>query len=178
MQIPRDLLLDLFNHMEWADAAIWNAVLTHEGARADAQMRAYLLHTAGVQRAFLDAWTKQPFTFRQNFDDTSVAEQSDSVRSYYAAARAFVASVDDAALAAPLVVPWMQWVEQHFKRPVAGTRLGETVLQVISHTTHHRAQASARLRALGGEPPNVDYIAWLWLARPEPGWPAASAAAL
>ena len=48
-----------------------------------------------------------------------------------------------------------------------------TVLQVISHSTHHRAQANTRLRMVGAEPPMVDYIAWLWRGRPKPEWPAA-----
>ncbi len=41
------------------------------------------------------------------------------------------------------------------------------------HSTHHRGQVAARLRELGGEPPLVDFIAWLWWKRPEPEWPAA-----
>jgi uncharacterized damage-inducible protein DinB len=39
------------------------------------------------------------------------------------------------------------------------------------HTVYHRGQVNARVRALGGEPPLVDYIAWLWLGRPAPEWP-------
>jgi uncharacterized damage-inducible protein DinB len=166
----RDLLLDLFNHMEAADASIWSVVLKNEAARCDPQMRTYLLHMHGVQRAFLDAWLTRPFTFRSSFDDTTLAAEFDGVRSYYAQAREFIASTDEAALAAPMVLPWVSWVDQHLKRPAAGTTLGETILQVVIHTAHHRAQASARLRALGGEPPTVDYIAWLWLGRPEPDW--------
>ena len=51
------------------------------------------------------------------------------------------------------------------------TTVGETTLQVPMHTVYHRGQVNARVRALGGEPPLVDYIAWLWLGRPAPEWP-------
>jgi uncharacterized damage-inducible protein DinB len=176
MTIGRDLLLDLFNHMESADAAVWSAVLQHESARDDAQIRNYLLHTSTVQRAFLDAWTKQSPAFRTSFDDTTLAAELEPARGYYARARSFLAAVDEASLGAAIVLPWEHWVEQHMGRKPGQTTLGETILQVISHTTHHRAQASARLRALGGTPPLVDYIAWLWRDRPQPEWPAASAA--
>jgi uncharacterized damage-inducible protein DinB len=175
MQMPCDLLLDLFDHMESADAAIWTEVLKHETAREDAQLRRYLLHMHTVQRAFLNAWTSQPVAFRQDFDDTTIAAELDDVRSYYAVARAFIAAQDETALGERMILPWEAWVEQYLKRPPSPTRLGETILQVISHTTHHRAQVSARLRALGGEPPPVDYIAWLWLGRPQPEWPAGEA---
>jgi uncharacterized damage-inducible protein DinB len=177
MTFSRELLLDLFSHMEAADAAVWSAVLTHDAAREDVEMKKYLLHTSTVQRAFLDAWTAQPFTFRTTFDEASLPAELDDVRAYYPRARAYLTSVDEASLAAPFAPPWLQYVEQHMGRTPGTTTLGETALQVISHTTHHRAQASARLRALGGTPPLVDYIAWLWRDRPAPEWPAASVTA-
>ena len=33
-------------------------------------------------------------------------------------------------------------------------------------------QINARLREIGGEPPLVDYIAWIWLGRPTVNWPS------
>ena len=36
----------------------------------------------------------------------------------------------------------------------------ETLLHVINHDTHHRAQISGFLRALGYTPPNIDFIAY------------------
>ncbi len=34
----------------------------------------------------------------------------------------------------------------------------------------------ARLRDVGGEPPLVDYIAWIWFGRPAPAWSSVSPA--
>ena len=166
-----ELLLDLFDHMQWADARVWGVALHHEAARNDAPLRDGLLHLHGVQRAFLDVWMNQPFVFRMNYDDTSLEREYLSVRSYYEPARAFLASAEPQQLSRPLIVPWTKWAEQALGRPVADTSLGETILQVFMHSTHHRAQANTRLRALGAEPPLVDYIAWLWLGRPKSSWP-------
>jgi uncharacterized damage-inducible protein DinB len=43
----------------------------------------------------------------------------------------------------------------------------DALMQAVMHSQHHRGQAAARLRALGGEPPTVDYILWL-KDRPDP----------
>jgi uncharacterized damage-inducible protein DinB len=168
--MARELLLDLFDHMEWADARVWETVLPHDAARHDEALRDLLLHLHGVQRGFLDAWTGQPFVYRGN-DSTTLEREFATVQSYYASARTFLESLDSQRLASPLIVPWTKWVEQAIGRPPADTTLGETVLQACLHSTHHRAQANARLRALGAQPPLVDYIAWLWLGRPQPSWP-------
>ena len=165
-----NLLLDLFDHMHWADARVWEAALRCEPARNDAALRDNLLHLHGVQRGFLDAWTNQPFNFRINYEDTSLEREYIAVRGYYEPARAFLASLNADDLSRPLIVPWKTWAERALGRPVADTSLSETVLQVFMHSTHHRAQANTRLRALGAAPPLVDYIAWLWLGRPQAAW--------
>jgi uncharacterized damage-inducible protein DinB len=166
-----EMLLDLFDHMQWADARVWEVTLQHDAARTDAVLRNTLLHLHGVQRGFLDAWTNQPFVFRINYDDTTLEREFAAVQSFYTPAREFIASVNAERLASPLIVPWTKWVEQAIGRPPAVTSLGETIVQVCMHSHHHRAQANTRLRTLGAEPPLVDYIAWLWLGRPQPSWP-------
>ena len=45
-----------------------------------------------------------------------------------------------------------------------------SVWNVVLHTQHHRGQISARLREVGGEPPTVDFIVWLWTGRPGAAW--------
>ena len=71
MRISTDLILDLFDHMEWADALMWDAALKSDVARGDDRLRWLMLHLHGVQRAFLDAWTKQPFAFRRDYSGTT-----------------------------------------------------------------------------------------------------------
>jgi uncharacterized damage-inducible protein DinB len=73
-------------------------------------------------------------------------------------------------LARPLVMPWVAQYEQQLGRTFDVATVGETACQVVSHSTHHRAQVNGRLRAVGGDPPLVDFIAWIWFGRPAPPW--------
>ena len=167
-------LTDLYRHMEWADAAVWTAVLASEGGREDAKLRGYLHHLHVVQRAFLRAWRGEPReTPYPTFDDApSLMEWA---RTYYSEALAHLGALSDEQASEPMPVPWATMVERILGRAPDVTTVGETVLQVALHTLYHRGQVNARLREVGGEPPLVDYIAWVWLGRPAPSWPSAHA---
>lgn len=47
-------------------------------------------------------------------------------------------------------------------------KLGDMILQLCNHSTHHRAQAVNMIRRVGGKPPELDYLYWR-LRRPESG---------
>jgi uncharacterized damage-inducible protein DinB len=66
-------------------------------------------------------------------------------------------------------LPWADRLVERFGQALPAT-WSETVLQVNLHTTYHRGQVTSRLRALGSEPPLTDFIAWIWMGRPAPGW--------
>ena len=163
-------LADLYRHMEWADAAVWTSVLASEGASGDAKLREYLLHLHVVQRAFLRTWRGEareaPYP---EFEDAPSLMRW--ARTYYGEAHAHLGGLGDGQLAEPMPVAWASMVERRLGRPPETTTVGETVLQVALHSTYHRGQINARLRQLGGEPPLTDYIAWVWMGRPAPGWP-------
>jgi uncharacterized damage-inducible protein DinB len=169
--ISLQLLLDLYRHMEWADASVWNSVLASSAGPTDTRLRDLLYHLHMVQRAFLRMWHGEP---RENPYPTF--EQAKGLmawgRSYYDEAYAYLGRLDEAGVAAELAVPWAAMVEQRLGRTPSGTTVGETGLQVALHSTYHRGQVTARLREVGGEPPLVDYIAWVWLGRPAAEWPA------
>jgi uncharacterized damage-inducible protein DinB len=46
---------------------------------------------------------------------------------------------------------------------------------VPMHSQYHRGQVNARLKEVGGVPPNVDYILWVWVGRPVGLWPSGAA---
>lgn len=169
-QEPR-VLVDLFDHMEWADARVWDVALKIPEARDDETLKWLMLHMHGVQKAFLDAWTSQSFAFRNDYSGTTLEAELESVRAYYAPSRRFIQNLSEAQVSAPLVLPWSKLAGKLFGRPPGPTTLGETVLQVLTHSGHHRGQANSRLRAIGAKPPVIDYIAWVWLERPAPAWP-------
>lgn len=160
---------DLYRHMEWADAAVWQAVLSSEDARADQKLRELFYHLHLVQRAFLRAW-------RGEARDASYPTFADAPelmrwgRSYYPELSAHFQTLTDEAIAKVMQLPWADLVTEQIGRAPEPITIAETMLQVPLHSLYHRGQVNARLRAVGGEPPTVDYIVWIWLGRPEANW--------
>lgn len=168
MIMPLDALKDLYRHMEWADTSVWHAALAHPPAARDTRLRDLLLHLHNVQRAFLHVWTQQPLAWPKPEEYPDIASVERWSRPVYAAATAFLDSLDAAALERPVVMPWASQLATRAGGTVHHPSLAETIFQVTSHSTYHRGQVNARLRELGGEPPLVDFIAWIWFGRPEP----------
>jgi uncharacterized damage-inducible protein DinB len=162
-------LNDLYRHMEWADAAVWAAVLASEGGRNDQKLRDYFYHLHVVQRAFLRTWRGEA---REGSYPTFGDAPSLMLwgRTYYGEALAQLGLMSEERLSEPMPLEWASMVERVLGRAPDVTTVGDTVLQVALHSMYHRGQINARLREVGGEPPLVDYIAWVWMGRPAPGW--------
>jgi uncharacterized damage-inducible protein DinB len=171
-----DLLRELFHHMEWADAEVWRAVLATDAARHDIVLRDLLLHLHGVQGAFVNLWAKRPMSFPDASQLPDVAAVRTWVEPNYRDAFEHLGRVDPGLLEERQTMPWLAALETQLGRPLADPTLGETMFQVTSHSTYHRGQVNARLRAVGGQPPLVDYIAWVWFGKPGADWSAASVA--
>lgn len=163
-------LRDLFRHMEWADAVVWQAVLSSPEASADKNIKGRLFHTHRVQRAFLKVWRAEPLV-QSAGSDLGLKELARWGREYHALIPGFTGSVTEADLDQPRPMPWAREMSEWLGREVAVTSLGETMLQVASHSTYHRGQINTRLRELGAEPPLTDFIVWLWFGRPAAEWP-------
>lgn len=172
-----DGLRELFAHMEWADAVVWRAALAHPPAVADTRLRDLLLHLHFVQRAFLNVWQSRPLTFPKREEFPDIAAVQTWSNPYYAELAAFLATVDAASLGRPIEMPWIAEFEQRSGRRFEKPSMAETMFQVTSHSTYHRGQVNARLREVGGEPPLVDFIAWVWFGKPAPQWMSAGSSA-
>jgi uncharacterized damage-inducible protein DinB len=161
------LLLDLYGHQAWADAEHWRAIGAHRGARDDKAIRDRLHHIALVQRAFL--WLvgerQAPFAVTNVEEFQSFEALRTYAREHHERLAPFVAAVGDARLAESIDVPW-------FKDPPLRLTVAQALMQGALHSQHHRGQNATRLREVGGEPPMVDYIAWLWKGRPAADWSA------
>src|SRR5437773_1363713 len=72
---------------------------------------------------------------------------------------------------------WADQLAVRLGRPPSPVTLAQTMLQVTSHSSHHRGQVNVRLRELGCEPPLIDFITWLWLGKPSADWDSLSAGA-
>jgi uncharacterized damage-inducible protein DinB len=171
-----DLLRQLIRHMEWADAEVWRAVLGHEAAVDDARLKNLLTHLHVVQRGFLILWTKQSFdpaSAQPSF--ATLGDLRAWALTYYPESNRVLGAVDASRLKDVVEMPWARSLEAQLGRTIMMPTLGETIQQVASHSTYHRGQINARLREVGGQPPLVDYIAWIWFGRPAPNWAPAAA---
>jgi uncharacterized damage-inducible protein DinB len=162
-------LLDLLEHMQWADATVWTAVTACSAANSDGRMKDVLHHLHSVQWAYLQIWRGDEL----DMPDVSTFADLAAIRSwcheYYQQLRAYWSTVKPEQFEREVVFPWADRLVERWgaARPVT---FGESVLQACSHSAYHRGQVNMRLRDLGGEPPLVDYVAWIWVERPEPEW--------
>lgn len=168
MPLPH-YLDELFRHMEWADARVWRAVLP---AGEDDRTYRLLFHLHQVQHAFLTVWrgeeTPRFKEFSQHPDLPALATWA---REYHQSVPLWLASVREEALNEVREVTWRKWVVRAIGHEPAPSTLAETMMQVSQHSTYHRGQVNARLRERGIEPPLTDFIAWVWMGKPEADWP-------
>lgn len=159
-----ELVLDLFAHMEWADAEHWKALLGNHEARHDPELKTRLFHMHGAQRVWLGRWQGLQLPWPQEVDIPSLDELRHFAAACHAAQRAYLQSMSDAHLERKLVFTTLQGEEVRQK-------LGDTLLQLPMHSQYHRGQNALRLKALGAKVPGTDYALWTRSGRPEPDWP-------
>lgn len=165
----KESLLDLFDHMAWADSKLWTEVLDNEHAVHDTRLHKLLTHIHIVQRFYLRAWRNEPLE-APHAEFEQLPDLYHWAKAYYEEARGYLESLTDALLAERMPEAWILRMKQLLgPAPIAATT-GDTVMQVILHGLHHRGQANLRLRELGGVPPVIDYIVWVWLGRPSAVW--------
>lgn len=169
MQKPLDFH-DLFRHMAWADSTVWRAIFAHEPAQDDQCLHNLLHHLHNVQHAFLRVWRNDAMEFPKASDFASLAAIAEWARDYHQKATDYLKTFNQLPLGEPVVVPWSAAIAKRFGKQPQAPSLAETMLQVNMHSAYHRGQVNARLRELGGEPPLVDFIAWVWFGKPAAEW--------
>jgi uncharacterized damage-inducible protein DinB len=165
-----DAVRPLFDHMQWADATVWRAVAECAAAADDKLLHGRLYHIHATQHAFLQAWRGEEVIFTGPDDYPGLDAVRDLGRAFYAVAPAYVASLSPDAVDRELVLPWSAYFAKRAGFTPHPSTLGETLLQLPSHSTYHRGQVNTRLRELGGAPPLVDFIAWVWAGKPAESW--------
>lgn len=164
------LIRDLYTHMEWADALVWRNILATPGTGTDDAMLDLLVHLHNTQHAFLDLWVARPVGVRQREEFLTPVAIAAWAQRFHTEASAILSQLD-ATFESALPIPWARFFQQQLGRRPAPVTVGESLVQVALHSVHHRAQAVRQLKIVGGQPPMVDYIAWLWMGRPAPVWP-------
>ena len=162
-------LLQLVNHMEWADAIVWAALLEQHAAHSDMQIRQCVHHTHQVQWAYLQLWRGEDLVLPdlESLDDLQAIYEW--CRRYYVELADFLETLDPTALERQIDFPWAEELVKQWghARPVT---LLQSILQITSHSAYHRGQANRRLRELGAEPPLTDFVVWIWMGKPIPEW--------
>ncbi|MCE7963009.1 MAG: hypothetical protein DYH05_11000 [Acidobacteria bacterium ACB1] len=156
------ILSDLFRQMAWADAATWSAVLAYAPAAGDGQIRERLHHIHLCQHVWLKIWSEDSFDPHAG-ESLDLADLANWARDYHEEVDVYFASLDESALARKVIVPE---TGDDFQQP----QLWESFVQITTHSTYHRGQVSARLREIGGEPAQTDFIAWVGLGKPMAEW--------
>ena len=162
----------LLTHMEWADAHTWRAVRNVPSALTDERLKYLLHHVHLVQSVYLQAWRGDPFVVTELSAYSDLAAIEAWARPYYRLASEYATTVDEAKFSQPVEFPWSQLIAEQYGKVVPAT-LSESAWQVFSHTTYHRGQVATRIREIGGEPPLVDFLVWVWGGRPAPAWDTA-----
>lgn len=161
---------DLYHHMEWADATIWSVVLARPECANDEALRAKLYHIHTVQRAFFNIWNELPMKFPEAGSFADLHAMAAWGKDNHREIGPYVDGIEETQLDEVVELPWAARLAERFGSP-GKTSFRETLIQVAMHSQYHRGQVNTRIRELGGEPPLVDYIAWLWYGRPAPDWP-------
>jgi uncharacterized damage-inducible protein DinB len=160
---------DVLHHMEWADSRAWNAVLAMPRLAHDEWMRDHFHHFHSTQWAYLQTFRGEAIRIPELDTLADLAAVGRWARQFYRELPAFRDALDDAAMRRFAEFPWSAQLVERLGS-VGPATVGECILQLGLHSSHHRGQILTRIRETGGEPPMTDYIAWIWLKRPSPEW--------
>ena len=166
-----ELIQDLYEAAEWADSVVWRTLLPAPAAAGDAKLRELLHHIHLVQNAHLSIWRGGPLEVRaiEEFPDlVSLARWGREIHQQIAK---LLSKFDEARLDEKAPMPWQADIEKAVGTTVESPSYGHSFTQVAMHTAYHRGQVNMRLRDLGVEPTNVDFVYWVWMSRPVAQWP-------
>lgn len=155
-------LKDLLGHQAWADAVFFRA-WEASGALEDEDLRRRTDHLVMAQEAFLLVLKGDRVPPLDGRPLPGFPDLKAHCEANHQVFRALGRGLDEPSLARTVRPPW-------FPEGSCEVSVSDVLLQVCLHSQHHRGQNMARLKALGAEPKNVDYIIWLWKQKPEARW--------
>lgn len=160
----------LLQHLKWADAEVWKKVLTLDAAEKDERITKLLYHLHQVQYAFYFLWSDLPVEIAKPEVFTNLNSIAEWGFEYQKKLDDFLQSNKTEEKEKLIDIPWSKFWERRTGKKVVPATLEETMFQVALHSTYHRGQINTRFRELGGEPPSVDFIVWIWLNKPSADW--------
>ena len=167
-------LKELFNHMYWADAKIWETVLLIPKAQKHEKLKKLLHHLHLTQNAFYRIWSGLPLEFTKLSNFKNLNELAKWAFKNTELLQSFLSGLKEEDLDKIVNIPWVKHFEKQLGINAADINLAETMFQVTDHSTYHRGQANSIIRSMEAEPPSVDFIIWVWLGKPAAAWPESS----
>jgi uncharacterized damage-inducible protein DinB len=164
------LLEDLFKHMNWADAKVWDCVLSLQNAQKDDKIKRILHHYQLTKYAFYYIWSGLPLEFPELSKFKTLHDLAVWASGYPDLLQAYFAGLKEEDLNKMIKIPWADRLEKLLGKKPLDANLAETMLQVAAHSSHHRGQVNNRIHELKNEPPLIDFIAWVWLGKPSAVW--------
>jgi uncharacterized damage-inducible protein DinB len=149
----------LYEYNAWADghvldaaSALTEAELARDLGASFGSVRGTLRHLAEAQALWLSRWTgARPAGAPLLHDTVDLATLRRAFDAAHAAQAAFLRSLEPEAFAQPCSYTDSRGAQQ--ERP-----LWQSLLHVVNHGTHHRAEIAQVLTSLGNPPRQLDYI--------------------
>jgi uncharacterized damage-inducible protein DinB len=155
------ILRDLVQHKWNANSCLLRAIGQSPAAAGDAELRRLMHHILVANRFWFALSAGRTFALEE---ESTVPESLEVLTAHYRETcmleSGWFSQIQETELARALETSYI---------PGYSFSVAEAMMQVCMHSHGHRAQCATRLRLLGGEPPAMDFIAWL-KERPAPVW--------
>ncbi len=159
-----DVIHDLYQHQEWADAQHWRAIRAFPPALVDEALRQRLFHIHAVQQVWMGRWQGLDMGFPKVEDYPRTEDLFHFARACHAALSAFLSLRSEGDLSEPVTYRNIQG--EPFTQP-----LGDLLLHLPYHSQYHRGQTAQAMVALGFHMPATDLVVWQRAGRPKAIWP-------
>jgi uncharacterized damage-inducible protein DinB len=152
-------LNELFDYNRWANARMLAAAgaldadgFTRDTGSSFPSVRATLAHILAAEWVWLQRWRgTSPTTMPSGWADADHATIVDAWQTHEREQAAFLATLDDARLAAPLAY-------RNTRGDAFAVRLDALLRHVVNHSSYHRGQVATMLRQLGAAAPATDFV--------------------
>lgn len=153
-------MYEFFAYSDWANGVILEAAAGLSDEQLDqpfdmsmGSLRRVLLHILNGEEVWLKRWQRETETPWPGEDaKTSASEMAERFQACWNARDAFLESLDDGDVGRSLTY-------RDSKGKLFTATLGEMILQMAIHSTHHRAQVVNMIRRVGGPGLEMDYMA-------------------
>jgi uncharacterized damage-inducible protein DinB len=147
------MLQDLIEHKVWANNTLLEAIRGHEASARDPELRGLLHHIVLANRFWLALSLGLPFAEEE---EKQVPESLKGIEAKYRETHSqelhWISAITEADLGRKLESPLI---------PNFSCSVEQALMQICMHSQGHRVQCAARLRQLGGMPPQTDFIHWV-----------------